>query len=84
MVDDYIEPPANTGSGNKVDVDSVARGDGSTVKRQRMVIPDLIDLETLLGQILVEMKVNNLLITLAFDLEGTVDDLRNQSQDGVM
>jgi hypothetical protein len=75
MTDSVIQIPAD-GIGKKVDTDQVLRPDGVLVEQQKIKIPDDTTIYSLLEQILIELRVNNKITAIAFNIS-KIDSLRN-------
>lgn len=76
MPDAYVEVPPDS-TGKKIDVNEVQTVAG-TVERQRMEIPDTVEVGgDVLGQILVELRVISTVLTIAFQIQDELDDIRN-------
>ncbi len=81
MVDGYIQVPTD-GAGKRVDADQITNRDNLTVYRQRVTIPDEVSVSSeTLAQVLVEQRIQNLLLVQGFGLTGDIDGLRDELSD---
>lgn len=75
--DGYVQPPADTGVGKKVDTTELTRPDGAVIERQRVAIPGtvLVDGE-IERQILIELRLLSMLFASAFNIQDDLERLR--------
>ena len=75
--DGYVQVPPDQ-SGKKIDTAELTRADASVVERQRVEIPDTIKIDSEMERlILIELRVQNVLLAQAFGITDDLDSLRN-------
>ena len=76
--DGYVQPPANTGVGPKVDTTELTRPDAAIIERQRIAIPGsvLVDAD-IFRQILIELRVISIILSEGNKLLNDLGKLRD-------
>ncbi len=82
MADGFIQVPADQIDGKRVDTDEHLNINQVTVERQKVAIPDVVDIGgDLLTQMLVEQRIQNMLLIEGLKLDENIDGLREELSD---